>query len=118
LSDVELLLQYKPLVFSSISEKIWALVAGTVPRRGVFFRSGRARNFPTNQRLGRATGGLVMEVRMTKAVPGEHAETNGLMAGRQSDGRWTDGSSRSAMCWALVLILGARRYGYQQAATS
>jgi len=32
-----------------------------------------------------------MEVRMTKAVPGEHAETNGLMAERPADGRRTDG---------------------------
>ena len=34
-----------------------------------------------------------MEVRMTKAVPGEHAETEGLMAGRLAGGRWTDGGA-------------------------
>jgi len=61
----------------------------------IFFRSGHARNFRANQRLGRAcdgrSGRAVMEVRMTKAVPRELAETDGLMAGRTAvrcNGDW------------------------------
>jgi len=40
----------------------------------------------------------VMEVRMTKVVPGENAETDGLTAERLADDRWTDGGDAVVRC--------------------
>jgi len=46
---------------------------------------------------------------MTKAVPGEHAETNGLMAERPADGRRR--RCGCVMSWELVSMSGISRCG-------